>query len=309
MHKNRCFLVIGFVCAVFYIGALSYFSHFYNEKRWIPKVVLELPILTEHQSSMKSIGPDVLPEKEDAPFQVLFDTTPLPNIGMVRPWSDETNALQTYAKPFWDEHLPKISIVLTQVGLNAELFAQAVQKLPSAITLSFSPYVLDLPEKIKYARQNGFENMLDIPVESSTAFTNGGKYALKPNFDITDASELIQNHYLAENIPFIGFYLNEAVPFDEKIWDLVSLQNIAPYGLTTLFAETADFVYQDDFYQSAIENALETAEQIAIKKGHYILVLPMHPKVVDVLVEWIGLQFHPNVSFVPFSMLKGVNYE
>lgn len=309
-YKNRCFLLIGFVCAFFYIGALSYFSHFYNEKRWIPKVVLELPVLTEHQHDISSDGPEVFPQKETtSAFQVLFDTTPLPATEMIRPWAEEKNALQSYAKPFIDERLPKISIVLTEVGLNTDLFADAIQKLPTAITLSFSPYALDLSEKVKYARQRGFENMLDLPVEAVTGYSNGGKYALTSEASVLDVAEIIQNHYLGQNIPFIGFYLNAEVPFPEKSWRWVVEQNIKPYGLLVLTPSLADLVYSDDFYQNAIENALKKAEISAIEKGSYILVFPMHPKVVDVLVNWVGLQFHPKVSFVPLSMLTGVYYD
>ena len=267
---------------------------------------MELPVLTEHQYTLHSNAPDVLLEKEEtSAFQVLFDTTPLPNVGMVRPWAEEKKALQTYAKPFIDERLPKISIVLTEVGLNAELFADAVQKLPTAITLSFSPYALELAQKIKYARQRGFENMLDLPVESVSGYANGGKYALKADDTVLDISELIQNRYLTQNIPFIGFYLNDNPPIEGKEWEWVEEQNIMPYGLVVLSPVSVDKIYQANFYQSAIENALKVAEQSALKNGSYILVLPMHPKVVDVLINWVGLQFHPKVSFVPLSVLMG----
>ena len=302
MHKNRYFLLITFICAFLYIGALSYFMHFYNEERWMPKVVLDLPALTQPHKTIYSNPSNVFPNyNQNENFHILFDTTPLPNVEMIRSWDEETNAVRTYAKPFFDEKLPKLSIVLTEVGLNEDLFAKAIHKLPTAITLSFSPYALSLDEKIKYARQNGFENMMDLPVEKLTAYANAGQYALSDDLSASDVSELLKEHYLGMNVPFIGFYLNGIV--SQGIWKTYE-QNITPYGLISLSVEEVDRNYQSDFYQEAIEKALNQAEKKAVENGDYIIVFPMHPLVVDVIAEWVGLRFHPNVSFVPLSGLK-----
>jgi hypothetical protein len=56
-------------------------------------------------------------------------------------------------------------------------------------------------------------------------------------------------------------------------------------------------------------DALKNAENIAVENGSYVLVFPMHPIIVETLVYWMGLQLHPDISFVPFSELKGEKHD
>ena len=197
MYKKLSFLFLGLITCSLYLFVLYHVSFHYNEKRWIPKVVLELPNfnnkLNQTSHTTDTLEPDIFPiEDENESVQVLFDTTSLPAIEMIRPWSEEKNALQTYAKETFDERLPKISIILTEVGLDEKLFSKLVQKLPTGISLSFSPYAYNLSEKIRYARQNGFENMIDLPIQHDEAYINAGKYALHPDMDASEISKLLK---------------------------------------------------------------------------------------------------------------------
>ena len=310
MLRSKIFFFLAMIITILYIGALSYFHRFYNEKRWIPRVVLDLPNFQAGDSlvftPVDASAPDIFPaSQDDDAFQVFFDTTPLPAVSMIRPWNEENSALQTYAKPFTDIGEPKIVLILTEVGLNTELFVQAIQKLPTVVNLSFSPYAPDLPKKIEYARMHGFENLLDLPVQSSNGYADGGKYALSVDVSSEQINELLQKYYFGLNVPFVGFFANDNFLVDEAQRTDFYQKNILPYGLTFLSADSVDSFYRENFYKNAVIKALEKAEEQAVQKGSYILVLPIHPIVVDVLVEWVGLKFHSKVSFVPLSVLKG----
>ena len=75
-------------------------------------------------------------------------------------------AWQRYARPFdAKDPRPRIAIVITKLGLLHGATAAAIDKLPADVTLSFSPYALDLPEWMAHARTLGHEIMLDLPMD------------------------------------------------------------------------------------------------------------------------------------------------
>ena len=221
---------------------------------------------------------------------------------MVRPWHLEKNAVKTYSKTFVSSGLPKMSIVLTNVGLNDELFWNAIYKLSTSITLSFSPYSMDLPEKINAVRQNGFENMLDIVVQSENAYQNAGALGIKDGDSVQKIQQLIQNHYLDINVPFIGFWANK-INQNNPEFKLVSDSFFDDYGLFTLNDADVYHVVEKDFFESAILKHLQEAQKNAKEKGASIIVFPMHPLVVEVLAEWMNMRFNPEVEFVPLSVI------
>src|SRR3546814_2917386 len=60
-----------------------------------------------------------------------------------------------------EDKRPRIAVVLTGLGLSDSATAAAIEELPSAVTLSFSPYARDLERWIALARARGHEVMLD----------------------------------------------------------------------------------------------------------------------------------------------------
>ncbi len=60
---------------------------------------------------------------------------------------------------------PKVAIVLGGLGLNGKLTQQAINELPSEVTLAFAPYGKRLQGKINEARAAGHEVMLQLPME------------------------------------------------------------------------------------------------------------------------------------------------
>jgi polysaccharide deacetylase 2 family uncharacterized protein YibQ len=72
---------------------------------------------------------------------------------------------QVYARPFTPDEKPLVAIVVTGLGLNDGNTRMAINELPPAVTLAFSPYGRDLQRLINMARGRGHEAMLELPME------------------------------------------------------------------------------------------------------------------------------------------------
>lgn len=75
-------------------------------------------------------------------------------------------AWQAYARPFdAEDPRPRIAVVVTGLGLSADATEAAMQRLPGAVTLAFTPYAARLDEWIARARTDGHEVLLELPME------------------------------------------------------------------------------------------------------------------------------------------------
>src|SRR3546814_192296 len=88
---------------------------------------------------------------------------------MIPPAPEQLAYWERYRQPFnMEDKRPRIAVVLTGLGLSDSATAAAIEELPSAVTLSFSPYARDLERWIALARARGHEVMLDLPMEPTT---------------------------------------------------------------------------------------------------------------------------------------------
>lgn len=87
---------------------------------------------------------------------------PIPRLSADRkraPW-------QVYAAPFdASDTRPRISVVVTGLGLAKDVTDRAIASLPPQISLSFSPYAAETPGAVAAARQRGHEALLDLALE------------------------------------------------------------------------------------------------------------------------------------------------
>lgn len=61
----------------------------------------------------------------------------------------------------------RVSIVLTGVGLNPDITQKILHDFPPSLSLAFAPYGSDLQKQVLQAQKNGFEILLQIPLEST----------------------------------------------------------------------------------------------------------------------------------------------
>lgn len=84
-----------------------------------------------------------------------------------KPSADGKVAWRVYARPSDPtDPRPKIAIVIVNLGLSDAATEAAIQRLPGAVTLAFSPYAgLKLEQWLDLARVAGHEVLLSVPME------------------------------------------------------------------------------------------------------------------------------------------------
>lgn len=93
---------------------------------------------------------------------------------------DGRAAWRTYARPFDQaDRRPRIGLLVAGLGISQSATEQAIERLPGAVTLAFSPYGLRLPEFAAQARADGHEVLVGIPMEPvGFPLNDPGPYAL-----------------------------------------------------------------------------------------------------------------------------------
>jgi len=105
---------------------------------------------------------------EPAPDRRLVERTRygvLPRVG-----EDGAKPYQVYARPV--SGLPggarpaaRVAVLVGGLGISQTVTADAIAKLPPAVTLAFAPYGSDLDRHVARAREDGHEVMLQVPME------------------------------------------------------------------------------------------------------------------------------------------------
>jgi uncharacterized protein len=89
----------------------------------------------------------------------------LPRIG-----PDGARPLDVYARPATGlpggaKPVARVAVLISGLGIGESATADAVAKLPPAVTLAFAPYGSDLEHMVGQARDAGHEVMLQVPME------------------------------------------------------------------------------------------------------------------------------------------------
>jgi polysaccharide deacetylase 2 family uncharacterized protein YibQ len=76
-------------------------------------------------------------------------------------------AWQEYARPYTrdDNNIPKIALMVTDIGLNSRSSNTAIDNLPGQVDLAYSPYGRNLQDWMDRGRAKGHEGFLMIPTE------------------------------------------------------------------------------------------------------------------------------------------------
>jgi polysaccharide deacetylase 2 family uncharacterized protein YibQ len=73
---------------------------------------------------------------------------------------------QKLATPFdANDTRPRVAVVIVDLGLSSAATQTAIQNLPAAVSLDFSPYADNLPNWVNLARAAGHEVLLGLPME------------------------------------------------------------------------------------------------------------------------------------------------
>jgi polysaccharide deacetylase 2 family uncharacterized protein YibQ len=89
---------------------------------------------------------------------------PIPKIA-----ADGTRPADAFARPVQPlagrPDAPRITLIVNGLGISASATADAIAKLPGAVTLGFIPYASNAPALVARARNGGHEVLLQVPME------------------------------------------------------------------------------------------------------------------------------------------------
>lgn len=273
------------------------------------------------------IDPNVGITLAPAPAPGLIEETkagPLPRIS-----PDGRRAWQVYARPFPAEiKLPKIAIVVSDLGISGVTTGAALQQLPPTVTVAFVPYAERLDSWLDRARSAGHEALLTLPMEPadyprSDPGPNALFTILKPerNTERLEAAMGKAAGYIGitsttgskftANAKAMKPVLEEIkarglMYFDAKASpDSVGLKLAQEMGLPAL---AADRFIDRDLSRGAIDDQLKGLEAVAKAQGAAVGLGFSYPNTIERIALWaVGLPDR-GVTLAPLSaVISGTN--
>ncbi len=138
---------------------------------------------------LASAGPVVPPVPDGtirAPDPALLEPAPdFPGQSLPRVAADGHTALRSYARAAGPaDKRPKVAVLMVGFGLAATDSQAAIDALPGAVTLGFSPYTPDPDPLLAAARAHGHEYLVTLPMESQGyPLNDSGPHALLTGAD------------------------------------------------------------------------------------------------------------------------------
>jgi polysaccharide deacetylase 2 family uncharacterized protein YibQ len=216
---------------------------------------------------------------------------------------------------------PRVAIVVGGLGVGATVTAEAMRKLPGAVTLAFAPYGSDLGRQVERAREAGHEVMLQVPMEPIDYPDNDpGPHTLLTSVDAKE--NLDRLHWLMSRFQgyvglvnimggrftaseqSIGQVLREAsarglLYLDDGSSRRSMANQIA--GANNLAFAKADLILDRVPTPTDVERALGRLETIARARGVAVGVASALPVSVDRISQWIKGAESRGIQLVPIT--------
>jgi polysaccharide deacetylase 2 family uncharacterized protein YibQ len=270
--------------------------------------------------------PDAAPGKlRPAPDERLVERSAhglLPKIG-----ADGSRPAKVYARPS-DALLAggarpsaRVALVVGGLGIGQTATADAVSRLPAAVTLAFAPYGSDLERHVAAARDDGHEVMLQVPMEPFDYPDNDpGPHTLTAHAKAQD--NVGRLHWVMSRFTgYVGIvnFMGGKLTADEAALAPI-LREIGGRGLVFLDdgsstrsvvgkigasvqapTARADLVLDGTPRPDAVDRQLERLEQMARQRGFAIGSASALPVTVDRIAQWARTLEQRGVLLVPVT--------
>ena len=246
-----------------------------------------------------------------APVKELQRDTRMGTLPVVAP--DGRQSWQLYARPFKEApDQPRVAVIVVDLGLDKAATEAAIAKLPSEVTLSFSPYAADLAKWVKKARDGGHEVLIGLPTEpSGFPARDPGPLALmlslSPEDNLTRLETVLAKTGGYTGVAALGSrFAGSAAQLAPilaalKERGLLYVGDGAAGGDRTPPYAGITAVIDRDPYREAIEDRLAAVAATARDKGRAVAVASARPVTLDRLVAWMNRLSDQGVVAAPAS--------
>lgn len=298
-----------------------------------PSPPIEVKKPTPQPASPKVTGkkkdtPDFKPQivsnerrKPGAPDSELIETSdfgPLPKIG-----SSGLRPLDAYSAAPSQIGPARVAIVLGGLGISQTGTQNAIEKLPSSITLAFSPVGNSLQRWMQMARKQGHEIALQLAMQPlGYPSIDPGRLTLTNSASDGKNMELLRRSLgRVTNYPVVMNYLGAQFLNDEEKLRPI-LEELKQRGLGwlddgTVQATTsldlseeirlphtnANFVLDGQRSASKIRAQLSALELYARRRGFAIATATAFPNTIKELAKWTKVASKNGIQIVPLSNL------
>jgi len=249
------------------------------------------------------------------------DLGPLPIIG-----KDGRMPWRVYARPFSRvDSRPRISIVVTMLGVSENATKSAIEKLPGEITLSFAPFTKDLPTWIDKSRAAGHEVLIELPMEPSDfPQSDPGPHTLLASVPI-DQNLRQLGWILSRATGYVGVttYMGAGLADKPRVLSPI-LSELKTRGLMLvdtredplngteqiakdvgIAATTADFFVDGQLGEKQIDAQLAELEKRARQNGAALAIARPYPVTINRLAAWSPGLTAKGLVLAPASALAG----
>ena len=243
---------------------------------------------------------------------------PLPRIG-----SSGMRPLDAYAAPAPSAGAARIAVVVGGLGLSQSGTREAIERLPSSITLAFSPYGNSLNRWMTEARRAGHEVVLQLPMEplGYPAIDPGPRTLVRAAQPGANLANLRWALGRMTNYPIVMNYLGagmvtKAQPM-EGILEEVGKRGLAWFDDGTVQASIAPVLAKQKRIPNVrgtltidasrddarIMASLAALEQTARRRGFAVGTASAFPTSVSLIADWAQKAQSSGVAIVPLSAL------
>ena len=207
--------------------------------------------------------------------------------------ADGLKPRQVYARPFPDAGAqPRISLVVTGLGLGLAVTDKALTQLPPAVTLAFSPYGQDLVRQVQNARQDNRELLLQIPMEPYDFPANDAGPAMLAADAAADINTDRLLWSLARMTGYVGLTNLQGGRFRDSPAMQRFLEQVERRGL--LYIDNGQGRAKSGGLRQAhltldplaLDEGLSELETIAKARGVAIGIVPITPALVEKIPLW-----------------------
>jgi len=233
--------------------------------------------------------------------EAALPTPPAPAPEILPPWRRHAQPFDAPAK------LPRIAIVLTGLGMSSAATEAAIKQLPSAVSLSFTPYSRRLNEWIALARVNGHEVLLDLPMEPTsypdddpgpqallTALSERQNlerlsWALRRATGFVGVTAVMGSRFLASEehmTPILEELKSRGMMFLDNRASEASVAGPLAQKLGMASAVNDRFLDRAQASRVAVDDRLVQLERIARTKGFAVAIGQTYPVTIERLRAW-----------------------